>query len=374
MKIQLPDFTQDLLLNKVREAMNAPLLEMFIVEIREGLTEDDLRQLIAGGKDIDIAELQILEDGTLAYKGERILLHIRDIKAHHEYDPRERLPRFHISDCKKLNEMRDAGRFERYVISIRTDGKFNLNFIKANQSAPEIHELVVCMLCLERLSYKGYGGYEKAKKYKIRDDFSIEEYFSLAKQGTFSSKPKHTSADAPLDIRPDNWDEISYKFRERIGFRCQKCDIDLKGHRKYLHVHHKNSKTNDNADSNLEALCIYCHAQEYMHSHVKNHPDYKDFLVLRQTLQRSSQQASPSTTREPLTPRIQGVINAQKEQDDDTFEKARQMASKRSIRIQDFRSKGGAFWVCHDNETDDLATALSSLSFYYKTGRGWWKK
>ena len=50
---------------------------------------------------------------------------------------------------------------------------------------------------------------------------------------------------------------------------------------RYLHVHHKNGQKNECEEINLEALCIRCHAEEAMHSHMKSHPDYQEYARLR---------------------------------------------------------------------------------------------
>lgn len=289
--MKLPDFIKFGPLNTLRAKLGAELIEDFSVGVSSILTFADLEEMATSGKDINPEEIRVLEDGTLAYKDSRVLLHIRDVSVYHNRDHEKSLPKFHVADCETLNIMRRNKKFNRYVVSIRTDGKFDLKLIRHNQEKHELRELQVCMNCLDHLSYKGSNGDNYSEKRKIRDDFSINEYFSIYPRSLFSSKPKYTSADAPLNKYPKNWNEISAAFRKNVGYKCQNvaCGVDLSAmqYRRYLHVHHKNSAKNDCDYSNLEALCIYCHAEEFMHSHVKATQDYKDFLILRSRLQKN---------------------------------------------------------------------------------------
>jgi len=45
-----------------------------------------------------------------------------------------------------------------------------------------------------------------------------------------------------------------------------------------LHAHHKDADKSDNSPSNIALLCIYCHAKEFQHSHVRDMPAYKEFV------------------------------------------------------------------------------------------------
>lgn len=290
--MKLPDFTKFAPLNSLRKKLGADLIETFSVGVSSILTIADLEEMATSGKDINSDEIRVLEDGTLAYKDSRVLLYIRDKKLYNNGDASDSLPRFHVADCETLRTMRKNRRFDRYVVSIRTDGKFDLNILRNNKAKHELHELQVCMNCLDHLSYKGCNKNNYSEKRSLRDNFTIDEYFSIYPRSLFSAKPKYTSADAPLNKYPKNWDEISSAFRKNVGYKCQnvECGVDLSSvqHRRYLHVHHKNGATNDCDYSNLEALCIYCHAEEFMHAHVKAAQDYKDFLILRSGLQKKS--------------------------------------------------------------------------------------
>lgn len=62
-----------------------------------------------------------------------------------------------------------------------------------------------------------------------------------------------------------DWEEVSYKFRLARDFECQGCYARLADHQHLLHVHHISGDKGDNSESNLQALCLLCHAEEHHH-------------------------------------------------------------------------------------------------------------
>src|SRR5271166_3817585 len=99
----LPDFIEFEPFNRLRRLMNAPLPENFLsVYAINRLTQDDLDKALEGIEGVtvdDISDVKLLSDGTLAYKNRRVLLYIRDRRAFREYDPRDNLPKFHVTNC-----------------------------------------------------------------------------------------------------------------------------------------------------------------------------------------------------------------------------------------------------------------------------------
>ena len=78
------------------------------------------------GIEIDLAEVEVGAGQLLTYKGEQVILYIKDTGSSYwtlKNEP-EKSKRFHISDCQTLVNMRGAGRYERYVVTNRTDGLF----------------------------------------------------------------------------------------------------------------------------------------------------------------------------------------------------------------------------------------------------------
>jgi hypothetical protein len=291
----LPDFIEFEPFNRLRRLMNAPLPENFVSGyIINRLTYDDLDKALEGIEGVtveDISDVKPLPDGTLAYKDRRVLLYIRDRRAFRKYDPHHNLPKFHMVNCKKLEEMKQHGQFEKYVISTRTDGKFKINFIyELDREQSAISELKVCRWCLHRLSYKGHGDH-KRRRGEIYGTFQLSEYFASYPKNLISTLPAHTDDTAPLNDYSIGFRESSTRYRAENQWTCEneKCRVDLShpSHHKYLHTHHVNAQKYDDRRENHKALCIRCHAEEPMHAHLKKAPHYAEFMKIYPRLTRS---------------------------------------------------------------------------------------
>ena len=84
-----------------------------------------------------------------------------------------------------------------------------------------------------------------------------------------------------LSNPPRDWNLLSLRCRERVGWKCEECQIDLKfqSQRRYLHVHHLKG-IQYNRPEDLRALCIGCHAEQPRHVRMKELPDYLKFMEL----------------------------------------------------------------------------------------------
>lgn len=281
--MKLPNFYEFEPLNTVKSKMGIPrnVYGTFTVLVDASrLTKVELEKLTsANGLDISADELTILPDGTLAYKNSRVILYIRDITV---YGNKEIQPKFHLADCITLQQMREQKRFDRYVVSTRTDGLFNLNVINDGQSRVELQDLSVCQNCLNFLHFNKFEmKWSKSIRFDFVRLFKIDNFFDQFPRSIYQNTPKYNSDNAPLNIYADNFDEISQKVRSASEWCCQKCGNDLSApeNRKWLHAHHINGLKYDNNKENLAAICIGCHAKEFNHEHIKNTPDYYDYLT-----------------------------------------------------------------------------------------------
>ncbi|GAB2870655.1 hypothetical protein GCM10027093_02940 [Paraburkholderia jirisanensis] len=277
MTIKLPDFLIWSAFNGLRHRMGAPLIDRFGAE--HIVTEIDLPlidRLQGAGIDVTADQIQVLEDGTLAYKGYRVLVYIRDIPS---IGTRGSMPKYHFAHCRTLQTMYRNHRSDRYVVAISDTGMFKVNVLDSGVASESVR-LDVCQNCLAHIRWKGFDMQTaRPSRISIVNQFNLSEFFSKYPKDLLSTVPKHMSDTAPLNTYTDDWSDVSARTRSQRGFKCGKCSIVLAGAQsKYLHVHHRNGQKHDNSDGNLEVLCIGCHANEPLHVHMKGLPEYRDFV------------------------------------------------------------------------------------------------
>lgn len=235
---------------------------------------DELKE----GKEIPLEAVSTSFGGLLTYQGEQVVLYIKDTRQDRRtlLDDPENSRRFHIADCRTLDDMRRKGRFERYVVTIRKDGKFLVE--ATDPITREVEELEaplkVCRNCLTALNWEGYDDL-RLKQYQIWREFTLEDFF--AEFSTFfRSKPRYSDDTAPPGGYAKNWSRIALRLKERRNWRCDECGVDLSDDRKLLHGHHKNGVTSDNRPENIEVLCVVCHSEKPDHQRLKPSVEAKE--------------------------------------------------------------------------------------------------
>lgn len=274
--MKLPDFSQFKPFNDIRKEMGADELGEFSLSLNwEEISLEEVAKLEKEGIDVALKDIKFLDDGSIAYKNRRILLYIRDWKFHGD---RPSSPKFHISQCSTLKNMRSKGLFEKYVVSTRMDGIFLVNLIVSNSHQRVERKLDVCKKCLSNLNYNGY----RENKFKAFNSFDLNEFFIRFICSPITVTPSETEKTAPLNIYSKDWNKISIEFKKKAKWICLKCEKDFSDptKSKFLHSHHKNGNTFDNRPSNIEVLCILCHAEEYRHGQLKEHAHYKECMNL----------------------------------------------------------------------------------------------
>jgi hypothetical protein len=236
--------------------------------------------------EIDLAGLEQLErdpeTGVFLHNGHAVVLYIRDsykTKEILEQFP-EKGPKYHICDCWTINDMKARNRFERYVISNNRSGRFRVGYVGEPRNREitgfvEDVPLRVCKNCLARL-------YPKRSKEEIKDicdNFDLGQF--LDKQDTrFADLPSRRADSSPPDNYPDDWDRISARYRQSVGWVCERCGVDLSApeHHRLLQTHHVNGVRSYNNRSNLRALCVLCHSESPSHHHMRVKPEDRELI------------------------------------------------------------------------------------------------
>ncbi len=276
--MELPNFLTSLHLNALRANMGAPLSSSFRAQVAVvPINLPEVRRLREEGIDVSFDDIRVLEDGTLAYKGYRVLLYIRDVA---NYAERDTLPKFHLAYCRTLEMMRQNDRWGRYVVANRDDGMFQVNLM--NEAArPKVAKLDICQNCLGHIQWQGFGfNMDRTHRARLVRTFQLAEFFKNFPRDLIAVRPEHTTDTAPLNDYTENWGDVSETVKRERRHICEDCgatyaDLDSR----YLHVHHRNGQKNDNRPENLEVLCVGCHAEQPMHSHMKGTLDYADYLA-----------------------------------------------------------------------------------------------
>jgi hypothetical protein len=279
MTIKLPDFLTWSTFNGLRHNMGAPLVEQF--GAKHVITEIDLPvidRLQGEGIDVTADQIQVLDDGTLAYKNYRVLVYIRDVPS---IGHRGSMPKYHFAHCRTLETMYRNHRSERYVVAISDSGLFQVNVLDSGVTSESVR-LDVCQNCLAHIRWEGFDmQMPRPSRHSIVEQFKLPKFFAKYPKDLLTVAPRHTADTAPLNEYTEDWREVSNKTRRERGYKCVKCAIVLAGDdSKYLHVHHQNGLKYDNRNDNLEVLCIGCHANEPLHAHLKGLAEYRTFLKL----------------------------------------------------------------------------------------------
>lgn len=216
------------------------------------------------------------------YEGRQVVLYIKD----HSYQkgPLSQFDRalqnasaankVHVAQCKTLDSMAAQGRYDRYVACNKITGMFEISGPRNQTAEVALH---VCKNCLSLLNYKAARD-STAIRNNLAENFDFNDFFKTY-SSFFDRMPRGMATDEVGYT--DDWLQISRSYREKAGYVCSDCRVDLKQHKNLCHVHHINSVKNDNSPNNLEVLCADCHRKRHGTHLYLSHEDTQTINRLR---------------------------------------------------------------------------------------------
>lgn len=282
--MKLIEFSRDEHLNLLRRKMGADNLGTFIhVESPQKLTPIELDQLASGGIDVTLADIRILDDGTLGYKDSRVLVYSRDVSL--ASGPEEtiwQIPRFHFANCKKLQDARQRNRWAPYVVAVKEDGDFAINKVHAwGKTERGALRLVVCENCLSALAYEGFSHeLPEHKRRRIIASFSIWRFFKKYPKCLVVEDSAREFAAAGTKGQVQDFSEFSARMKREKGYRCDHCKIVLASPsvHKFLHVIYDEAARKSPNPKDVTVLCLRCHAEHPRQEHMKSQLEYREFI------------------------------------------------------------------------------------------------
>lgn len=219
--------------------------------------------------------LSAIKDGTYTFEndgiylngkqGERQKVFLYKRKYHLE---RYGNPRMHIRKCSTIQEFLESGSFAVEYRHANTDKVPVIN-MDDNNADVMVDHLPLCKNCLSIILQEG--------KKRITDS---NEYVDLLKQ-TLSSGMSSNEEVVDIFGYTKDWEKRSREYREKHEWTCERCGlkIDNPWDRYFMHVHHRNGIKTNNDESNLECLCIRCHANvDDVHRQIFSLGDKKKML------------------------------------------------------------------------------------------------
>lgn len=263
--MKLPDFYTHTILNELRSKMGAELTFSNYDSTQKW--ERIKIQLEQEGIDVSIDEITVTANKTFEYKGQKVLVYIRD-----QYKKYFGTYRFHVAQCETFKRMVEQKRKSRYVVTNRKDGKFIVNVLESGLLVDKKTEaeILICKNCLNAIGQNCEP-----------NQFVISDFFTN-NSNSISNMPKYSDLTSPINAYNPDWDKTALKVKERDNWTCQECFkvLSKSNRQKFLHAHHIDADKSNDHFTNLISLCICCHSMKPGHSCLQQLPEFNEFKSL----------------------------------------------------------------------------------------------
>ena len=206
-------------------------------------------QIIRGDNNRDF--LQAYEAGDIDFGNDGIYLNVNGtqlqgyvyIKKYYvTFNPDQmQWPKAHITQCETIDDFISRERYrERYEWSY---AETNLVIDRHSGMRYEDISLELCSYCKDRIN----SG--------ITDTIGFSQTLE-------QDEIQSTRGEIDIFGYTSDWPRVSREYRRMSNYTCQKCHFQTRqtAHHRYLHTHHVDGDKTNNSPTNLQCLCVLCHA------------------------------------------------------------------------------------------------------------------
>ena len=167
-------------------------------------------------------------------------------------------PKFHLLECKTIEEQRLNGRFHNHYFWSNSPSVTLTDRVTGENIENAVLDL--CYNC-KRLLEQRTG----------EDINDTEDFHNLLDINDVEIENNDNEQETDIFKRPLNWRAISRAYREEQNFTCEKCGfggglLENNYDKRYIHVHHINPHDLTNTHrNNLKSVCILCHYYQDEH-------------------------------------------------------------------------------------------------------------